>query len=129
MKQSVGSHFFKNPHAIYEIGLKPKEIAVLGYLISIMEFKYNHPSRSTIGKVCGMTISTVDKTIKSLVSKKLLIYEKGHTGLSNRYKVLLNNIDPKCVFKAAVEPEEFDSIEFSQMIHEAVSESEQSIFS
>lgn len=127
MKQLIKSNFFKIPNGIYKLKLKPNELAVLCYLISYMNADSIFPSQKTISTATGISsLVTVRKTIKSLVKKKLISYQRGHSAYSNRYKILLINIDPNCLkisirTKVKNNEEQYMSRqEFNAIINEAV---------
>ena len=94
-------NFHKAPNKLYYLGFNPNEIAILGFLLSLSNNKIVHPSRVTIGKCTGMSKRTVDRTIKGLVSKGFLEYNRGFTKngkkISNEYNILIEKIDPGCV--------------------------------
>lgn len=85
-------NFFMVPNSIFELELKPRELAVYCCLLKYCDEDMTcYPSRSTIGKDCCMDESTVDKAItglifKGLVQKSPRYYEDGAKD-SNLYTV------------------------------------------
>lgn len=83
---NVKTNFLKLPRGLFKLNLKPNEFIVLSYLLLLSGRDFIHPSRKTIAKNCGLkSISTVNRTIKSLVQRGLISYVKGCTGYSNSY--------------------------------------------
>ena len=85
-------NFFMVPNSVFELELKPRELAVYCCLLKYCsEDMTCYPSRSTIGKDCCMNESTVDKALaglidKGLVQKSARYYEDGARD-SNLYSV------------------------------------------
>ena len=66
--------YFPMPNIIFQLGLSPQEIAIYAYLMCIEDRKtYQcHPSYSTIGKSCGISVNTVRKYVESLEHRGLI---------------------------------------------------------
>ncbi len=66
-------NFFMVPNLIFQLELKPRELAVYSCLLKYCgEDMTCYPSHRTIGKDCCMNVSTVQKAIKGLVNKGLV---------------------------------------------------------
>jgi len=96
MSDKIVANYFKIPHGFMKLGLNPYEVFVLVYFLSLDGLGQIFPSQQTIAKVCKMSPRKVTQVINSLAKKDLIKYKKGSRGFSNRYSVLLKNIDPKC---------------------------------
>ena len=85
-------NFFMVPNSIFELELKPRELAVYCCLLKYCDEDMTcYPSRSTIGKDCCVDESTVDKALAGLIHKGLVqkfprYYEDGARD-SNLYTV------------------------------------------
>lgn len=83
---------FMVPNLIFELELKPRELAVYCCLLKYCDEDMTcYPSRRTIGKDCGVDESTVDKALAGLIDKGLVqksprYYEDGARD-SNLYTV------------------------------------------
>ena len=77
-KSNAREPFFLVPSRVFDEGLNPYELAVLFYLImrSDNEKHTCFPSEKGIAKACGMSLSTVKRTVKSLDEKKLIHIQK-----------------------------------------------------
>ena len=66
--------YFPMPNIIFQLGLSPQEIAIYAYLMCIEDRKtYQcHPSYSSIGKSCGISVNTVRKYVESLEHRGLI---------------------------------------------------------
>ncbi len=66
-------NFFMVPNSIFELELKPRELAVYCCLLKYCDEDMTcYPSRSTIGKDCCVDESTVDKALAGLIHKGLV---------------------------------------------------------
>ena len=65
------------PNIIFHLGLNANEIAILAFLMSIENrTTYQcHPSYSTIGEACGISVNTVRKYVESLQRRGLIYTE------------------------------------------------------
>lgn len=70
-------HFFSLPNEIFELGLKPGELAVYCYLrrCANRETYQCWPSYKSIGAAVGMSFNTVRKNVCALVDKRLIATE------------------------------------------------------
>ena len=77
-KSNAREPFFLVPSRVFDEGLNSYELAVLFYLImrSDNEKHTCFPSEKGIAKACGMSLSTVKRTVKSLDEKKLIHIQK-----------------------------------------------------
>ncbi len=78
------------PNCIYDDGLSVYDIAVYGYLARCADQSYIcFPSRTTISKVCKISIRSVDKAIKNLEEygyvHKTVRRKSDGTNMSNVY--------------------------------------------
>ena len=69
--------YFPMPNIIFHLGLNVNEIAILAFLMSIenRETYQCHPSYSTIGEACGLSVNTVRKYVESLQHRGLIYTE------------------------------------------------------
>ena len=69
--------YFPMPNIIFHLGLNANEIAILAFLMSIENRKtfQCHPSYSTIGEACGLSVNTVRKYVESLQRRGLIYTE------------------------------------------------------
>ena len=66
-------NFFMVPNSIFELELKPRELAVYCCLLKYCDEDMTcYPSRSTIGKDCCIDECTVDKALGGLIQKGLV---------------------------------------------------------
>lgn len=70
-------NFFPLPNAIYRLGLTAGEISVYGYLLFIedRETYQCHARYKTIGSAVGMSVNTVQKYVRLLEEKRLILTE------------------------------------------------------
>ena len=65
--------YYRMPHRIFELGLKPIPFTVYSYLVSCLgQRDVCWPSYKTIGKALGMSENTVSKYVRSLEEKGLI---------------------------------------------------------
>ena len=77
-------NFFMVPNSIFELELKPRELAVYCCLLKYCDEDMTcYPSRSTIGKDCCIDKCTVDKALGGLIQKGLI--QKGLVQKAPRY--------------------------------------------
>ena len=69
--------YFPMPNIIFHLGLNVNEIAILAFLMSIENRKtfQCHPSYTTIGEACGLSVNTVRKYVESLQHRGLIYTE------------------------------------------------------
>lgn len=89
----MSSRFLKLPHSIAKSkGLSLSEFRVLIY---IMCFDPSYPSHALIAKETGLNKNTVNKALRGLKLKNVIVWSKGNSrGKSNRYK-----FNPKHLWK------------------------------
>ena len=67
-------NFFMVPNSIFELELKPRELAVYCCLLKYCDEDMTcYPSRSTIGKDCCIDESTVDNALGGLIQKGFIL--------------------------------------------------------
>ena len=74
---SGAKNFFPLPNAIFSLGLSAGELAVYAYLMYCEDRKSHQcwPSYKTIGEAVGMSRNTVQKYVRELEYKALIITE------------------------------------------------------
>ncbi|NBK80387.1 helix-turn-helix domain-containing protein [bacterium D16-76] len=76
-KQDKTGNYFPLPNAIFSLGLSSGELAVYAYLMYCEDRKSHQcwPSYKTIGKAVDMSRNTVQKYVRELEYKALIITE------------------------------------------------------
>ena len=76
-KQDRAGNYFPLPNAIFSLGLSTGELAVYAYLMYCEDRKSHQcwPSYKTIGQAVGMSRNTVQKYVRELEYKALIITE------------------------------------------------------
>ena len=74
---SGAKNYFLLPNAIFSLGLSTGELAVYAYLMYCEDRKSHQcwPSNKTIGRAVGMSRNTVQKYVRELEYKALIITE------------------------------------------------------
>jgi predicted transcriptional regulator len=90
--QVKNKNFFMGSYEIFELGLKPKEIAVYCCLLRYCNQDGScYPSRRLIAEKCSIDKKTVDSALKTLeelgLIKKVSQYRSDRTRTSNLYFV------------------------------------------
>lgn len=122
----IHSNFHKLPSKIYKLKLSAGEFVIISYLLYLSNNRLTHPSIVTISNNTNLSKSTVIRSIKSLVTKGYLEYNKGFLKgklkMCNQYRVRIEKIDPMCVIKRyeQIEIEELDSMQCNEMIKESL---------
>lgn len=85
-------NFFMVPNLIFQLELKPRELAVYCCLLKYCGADMTcYPSRRTIAKDCSVNECTVDKALKVLINKGLVrkqaCYHEDGARESNLYTV------------------------------------------
>lgn len=91
-------NFFMVPNRIFDLNLKPRELAVYCCLLKHCDSNMIcYPSRKLIGSECGIDRKTVDLALKNLKDTGLIECEHRHrsdgSATSNLYRVA-NLLEP-----------------------------------
>lgn len=99
LMQKIIKDFYKIPKKIFKMEFNAQEKLVLIFLLTFYDKGKIYPSKKTISLETGLSLRTIDRTIKSLKEKGFLTYIKGKRNISNRYTIDITKIDPTAYYK------------------------------